>query len=874
MQNWLFPCGALGVAAVLIAQPAQAQTVSISAVELLQTETGLSIVLTVPDGENLEVSTSSTESTFTADISNAQLNLPGGEIFEQANPAPGIRAVSVIPLDVSRVRVTVVGETDGLTSVVQQEAQQLVFQVEAPTVLETPATETPDDVPVTEDSPEEPGTEEPSADVPFEEDDDLEIIVTATRTEEETEDVPRSVTVVKREDIEREGLAGGDLTSTLGKLVPGLGPPTSDGRTRVFDLRGRPAQILIDGIPQTGNASFGTELSAIDPSSIERVEVVRGPTAIFGDGATGGVINIITRTPTEEGQQVRLGLTLRPDFDNLSEGGVGFKVDTGITGKEGKFDFLLNAAFDVNDPSFDAEGDRIPPTDGLNNDNRAINVLAKAGFDISENQRVQFTYSFFNNVFATDFTADTASIIPPGNQEVDALEVGEIRFGDNEPSQTVQNFNITYRHQDVFDSEVNVQAFLRTTDLTQNITDIRQNPALAPLLFNPFLPLVSQTQLDALELGGRLQVDTPITERLSLLWGADVSYEENEQLFLDIDPDAFDNDQEANVFREFNQSPLYRLRNAGTFAQLQWNATDKLAFSGGARYENIRLSVDDYTVSPFAGGFFGFFPPAQVEGGSVTVDDFVFNAGIVYKATDQISLYGNFAQGFSIPSVGIALGLVAEGSTLEDNAQLEPQKVNNYELGVRGNFDDLTLSLAGFLSTSSLGSTIQVDQTGITSQVRAPQRNYGVEFTADWQPVDRWRLGTILSWNEGENNPEDDGDDSFVPLSSIDIQPFKATVYVENETLPGWRTRLQAVFVGGRDRAFDAGVDQFQVTGYTVVDLFSTVKLGPGKLQFGIKNLLDNQFLPVSSQERTGIQEIRRFPGEGRTYSIRYSFEF
>lgn len=865
MRNLLFPGGlGVGAAVVLVAQPVMAQAVSINSVELIPTDSGLNIVLSVPGGETLDVVTSSSDSTLIADIRNAQLSLPEGDSFEQANPVAGIRSVSVIPLDTNSIRVTVVGETAGLA--VQQEAQELIVQVETPAVTEDPAAEAPSEAP-----PEAPSADptDPDAEIPIDEDDEIEIVVTATRTEEETEDVPRSVTVVKREELEREALAGGDLTTTLGKLVPGIGPPTGDGRTRVFDLRGRPAQILIDGVPQTGNASFGTELSAIDPSSIEQIEVVRGPTAVFGDGATGGVINIITRAPIEEGQKVNLGLTLKPNFENLSEGGVGFKVDGGVAVKDGKFDFLLNTAFDINNPSFDAEGDRIPPTDDLNNDNRAINVLAKAGLDISDNQRLQFTYSFFNNVFETDFIADPTILGIPGNQEATAIRIGDIRFGDNEPGQTVNNFSLTYRHQDVFGSDLNLQAYLRTTDLTQNVSDIR-NALPAFLLNNPFLPAVAQTQLDSLEVGGRLQVDTPITSRLSLLWGADVSYEENQQLFLQLDPDAFDNDQEANVLQELNQSPFYKLRNIGTFAQLNWDATDRIALSGGVRYENIRLSVDDYTGSPFAN--FGFAPPAEVEGGSLTVDDFVFNAGIVFKATDNISLYGSFAQGFSIPSVGIALGLAADGSNFADNIELEPQKVNNYEIGVRGNFDTLTLSLAGFLSTSSLGSTLVTDTDGITQIVRAPQRNYGVEFTADWRPSDRWRLGTILSWNEGDNDPEDDGD--FVALSSIDIQPFKATVYVENETLPGWRNRVQALFVGGRERAFNDGVDPFEVTGYTVVDLFSTLKLGPGKLQLGIQNLLDNQYLPASSQERIGVQEIRRFPGEGRTYSIRYSIEF
>lgn len=384
------------------------------------------------------------------------------------------------------------------------------------------------------------------------------------------------------------------------------------------------------------------------------------------------------------------------------------------------------------------------------------------------------------------------------------------------------------------------------------------------------MPVISQTNLDSLEVGGRFQLDTPITDRFKILWGADLSYEENEQFFNSLDPVDFDLNRRARIIGTATQSPFYTVRSIGAFSQLTWDVVDQLSLTGGIRYENIRLSVDDYAASPFAN--FGIAPPAQIQGGVITTDDVVFNAGAVFKATEEVSIYTNFAQGFSIPGVGVTLGLARFGNSVVDSLNLEPQKVNNYELGVKANFDTVQLSLAGFLSTSSLGSSLVVDNVGLTSIVRAPQRNYGIEFTADWQPSDTWKLGTVFTWNEGESDPDDDG--VFTALSSLDVQPIHATVYVENETLPGWRNRIQALFVGGRDRAFNDAIDQFRVEGYTVFDVFSTVNLGPGKLQLAIQNVFDTQYVPVSSQERLGIQELRRLPGQGRTYSIRYSFEF
>ncbi|MEO1182907.1 MAG: TonB-dependent receptor, partial [Cyanobacteria bacterium J06636_28] len=159
-----------------------------------------------------------------------------------------------------------------------------------------------------------------------------------------------------------------------------------------------------------------------------------------------------------------------------------------------------------------------------------------------------------------------------------------------------------------------------------------------------------------------------------------------------------------------------------------------------------------------------------------------------------------------------------------------------------------------------------------TDVVRAPQRNYGVEATLDWQPSDVWRLGGYFSWNEGESDNNDDGD--FLALSGLQVQPYKVGLYVENDTAPGWTNRLQLLGVGSRDRAFDDGVDAFEIESYVTLDLLSSIQLGKGKLTLGLQNLLNNQYLPLSSQERVRGTEDRRFAAPGLTLNLGYSIEF
>jgi vitamin B12 transporter len=136
------------------------------------------------------------------------------------------------------------------------------------------------------------------------------IIVTASRTEQDVENVIASVTVITREDIERRqiqslqdmlrGEAGIDITNQ-----GGMGKFTS-----LFMRGASPGHVLVlvDGV-RVGNATSGTtsfEYLPID--QIERIEIVRGPrSSIHGSDAVSGVVQIFTRRP-QNGISTSLGV--------------------------------------------------------------------------------------------------------------------------------------------------------------------------------------------------------------------------------------------------------------------------------------------------------------------------------------------------------------------------------------------------------------------------------------------------------------------------------------------------------------------------------------------------------------------------------------
>jgi len=154
------------------------------------------------------------------------------------------------------------------------------------------------------------------------------ITVTATRHEQDARTAPASVTVVNRAAIQSK--ASDDLLSAI-EDTPGLtlSPRQVAGR-RTFSLRGmdsRHTLMLIDGrrISATddvvGHSDY--QYGWVPLASVERIEVIRGPLSpLYGSEALGGVVNVITRWPTDKWEgSVRLSGQLAADRAWGGDGG-------------------------------------------------------------------------------------------------------------------------------------------------------------------------------------------------------------------------------------------------------------------------------------------------------------------------------------------------------------------------------------------------------------------------------------------------------------------------------------------------------------------------------------------------------------------------
>ncbi|MBE9141199.1 AMIN domain-containing protein [Nodosilinea sp. LEGE 07088] len=113
----------------MVAQPGLAAMTSITDISLNATDTGLDLVFKTQGGDNSNIFTVNQGNTLQADITRAQLNLPDGGGFTQANPAPGISQISVVPLDANSVRVTVSGIDQSPVGEIASSDDQVVLSI-------------------------------------------------------------------------------------------------------------------------------------------------------------------------------------------------------------------------------------------------------------------------------------------------------------------------------------------------------------------------------------------------------------------------------------------------------------------------------------------------------------------------------------------------------------------------------------------------------------------------------------------------------------------------------------------------------------------------------------------------------------------------
>ena len=133
-----------------------------------------------------------------------------------------------------------------------------------------------------------------------------EITVSATRIDVRLQDVPIRVEVLGREEIEEKiMMTPGDIVMMLNEMgglrVQATSPSLGAASVRIQGMKGRYTRFLADGLPLFGQQVGGLGLLQIPPMDLGQVEVIKGvASALYGSGAMGGVVNLISRRPGDK----------------------------------------------------------------------------------------------------------------------------------------------------------------------------------------------------------------------------------------------------------------------------------------------------------------------------------------------------------------------------------------------------------------------------------------------------------------------------------------------------------------------------------------------------------------------------------------------
>jgi iron complex outermembrane receptor protein len=133
-----------------------------------------------------------------------------------------------------------------------------------------------------------------------------EIVVSSTRSTRTIQNIPTRVEFIGTEELdEKASMKPGDirmlLSESTGIQTQQTSPISANASIRIQGLDGRYTQILKDGLPLYSGAASGLGLLQIPPLDLKQVEIIKGSSStLYGGGAIAGLVNLISKTPTEK----------------------------------------------------------------------------------------------------------------------------------------------------------------------------------------------------------------------------------------------------------------------------------------------------------------------------------------------------------------------------------------------------------------------------------------------------------------------------------------------------------------------------------------------------------------------------------------------
>ncbi|MBN8969025.1 MAG: TonB-dependent receptor [Rhizobiales bacterium] len=518
-----------------------------------------------------------------------------------------------------------------------------------------------------------------------------EITVVGTRTEVSVQDNPASVSVIDQEKLQRQ--APESIAEML-RDVPGVEVIDSSAagmkRIRIRGESSRRVTILVDGQEITDHSTYGTPI-LVDPSNVERIDVVRGPASVlYGAKAIGGVVNIITKRGADKPIQLETG-------GAYYSGTAGWQGWAAVSGTLDKFDYRLSGAMSDH-------GDRRVPVgqytstgtlDGTSFSND--NLSAHLGYKFGENGNHYIALKAEQHRLKTESWTDPATLTYPITD-----------FKIDLPKRDLRKVGVYYDGTDLSPvvRKVHIDAYHQTVDRL-----FRNDVVMKPLA-NTTVGVVSTSDDTNTNYGGTAQVDLQFHPDHYTIVG--VNYLTDNLLTaktsttsskigaapLRITPSSSFDDASINTF--------------STFVQDQWSFAEHFKLIAGMRYYHTETVLDRTTTAARAGL------------GTDNDDRVVTSAGITYTGIANTTLRTMYSEGYITPTL---LQLFTDSSAgrgvlTYGNPNLAPETSRNVEVGARYNAGGLVLDTAVFYTKAKDYITSVPCTAGAGCPTGAPVANF------------------------------------------------------------------------------------------------------------------------------------------------------
>jgi len=458
-----------------------------------------------------------------------------------------------------------------------------------------------------------------------------EITLFGTGLETSVMDNPASVTVLDEGKIKKiVPRTVGDLLRT----VPGL--IVDDGNFDRVIIRGEGGNrvaIKIDGQALTDHTSYGTPI-LIDPTTIARIEIVRGSSSVVsGSRAIGGVINIITK----RGGDKPFGGSFSAGYFSATKG---YRTSLTLNGKQGGFDYRLTLG------KSDRK-DRETPTGSLvPSDIQDQNISAHLGYEFG-NHYLAFKFQDY------DLSANVYTGAP--NMSIKL------------PKRDLTKGGLYYEGTDLtpWMSKLTASMFYQTVDRDFTVRIV------------PFAPFFISSSSQDQQITSGFNVDAVLEFAEGHRTRIGLEYEND---FLDA------NKTSIRAFGPPTTTITHdkaRIKTFSIYAQHEADLSKSLTAFLGLRYYSVKSDLEfgsRAVIPPF-----GPPPPVTFSPPTSSTDSRLLgSAGLVWSPNDNLALRFNLSQGYNHPSlVQKFITTTAGGTTIHGNPNLKPENSITAEIGAR-----------------------------------------------------------------------------------------------------------------------------------------------------------------------------------------------